>query len=120
MPIVTFPTNSTTFANSTLMTEIMDKLEDKTVWQDDDPTAANRKKDHIELAFRSQVERGEIDQRFYYEPLLAAHPGTNSLSPFNFLGKTLRAPMWVSSMTGGTEWAHTINHNLARRAMILG
>lgn len=89
-------------------------------YADDDPTAAERKRDHIELAFRSQVENGQIDQRFYYEPLLSAHPEEGSLKPFPFLGKTLWVPMWVSSMTGGTEWAHTINHNLAKACRDFG
>lgn len=79
----------------------------------EDPTAVARKRDHIELAFKSQVERHAIDNRFYYEPVLAAHPGERALAPIPFLGKTLRAPIWVSSMTGGTEWAGTINRNLA-------
>jgi isopentenyl-diphosphate Delta-isomerase len=99
----------------------MDKLEEKsTVWQDEDPTAASRKRDHIELAFRSQVEQGEMDNRFYYEPLLSPHPEEGSLKPFPFLGKTLWVPFWVSSMTGGTEWANTINHNLARACRDFG
>ncbi len=87
---------------------------------DDDPTAAQRKRDHIELAFRSQIAQGELDQRFYYEPLLAPHPQRGSLKHQLFLGKTLRAPLWVSSMTGGTDWAHTINHNLARACRDFG
>lgn len=87
---------------------------------DDDPTAVSRKKDHIELAFKSRVEAGELDSRFYYEPLLAAHPAPGSLTPFSFLGKTLRAPMWVSSMTGGTALANVINHNLARACAEFG
>ena len=99
----------------------MDKLDQKTtVWRDEDPTAASRKRDHIELAFRSQVEHGEMDTRFYYEPLLAAHPEQGSLKSFPFLGKSLRAPLWVSSMTGGTEFARTINHNLARACKDFG
>jgi isopentenyl-diphosphate delta-isomerase len=99
----------------------MDKLEDTTApWQDNDPTAAERKKDHIELAFQSQVTKTELDGRFYYEPLLAPHPERGSLPPFSFLGKNMRAPIWVSSMTGGTEWAHTINHNLARACRDFG
>ncbi|MEL7221399.1 MAG: isopentenyl-diphosphate delta-isomerase [Bacteroidota bacterium] len=87
---------------------------------DDDPSAAQRKQDHIELAFKSQVDRGLLDQRFYYEPLLAAHPTTQNWPAFSFLGKRMRAPLWVSSMTGGTEKAHRINHNLARACADFG
>lgn len=61
-----------------------------------------------------------LDPRFYYEPMLAAHPATGSLPPFPFLGKTLRLPMWVSSMTGGTARARIINHNLARACGAFG
>ena len=81
---------------------------------DDDPTAAARKKDHIELAFKSQIDNGKLDERFYYEPLLAAHPRKGSLKSIVFLGKKMKAPIWVSSMTGGTAHAKNINHNLAR------
>ena len=81
---------------------------------DKDPTAAARKADHINLAFRSQVGADRLDNRFYYEPLTAAHPVPGSLPAFSFLGKTFQVPMWVSSMTGGTELANRINHNLAR------
>ena len=81
---------------------------------DNDPTASTRKQDHIELAFQSQVDEGKLDSRFYYEPLLSGHPKENALNSFQFLGKKLNAPIWVSSMTGGTEWAKTINQNLAR------
>ena len=79
-----------------------------------DPTAVSRKQDHIELAFKSQVQRSALDPRFYYEPIIASHPTEGSLPPRHFLGKTFRAPIWVSSMTGGTGTAKTINHNLAR------
>lgn len=77
-----------------------------------DPTAAERKRDHIELAFRSQMTTS--DPRFYYEPLFSAHPEKGSLKSFVFLNKTFRAPLWVSSMTGGTQKARIINQNLAR------
>lgn len=82
--------------------------------QDNDPTAAERKADHINLAFQSQVGQGQLDHRFYYEPLLAAHPSEGSYPAMEFLGKTFKVPMWVSSMTGGTEMAKRINQNLAR------
>ncbi|MEM9929458.1 MAG: isopentenyl-diphosphate delta-isomerase, partial [Bacteroidota bacterium] len=88
--------------------------------QAEDPTAASRKHDHIELAFRSQVLSGEMDQRFHYEPLLAPHPNDNERTAFQFLGKTLRAPLWVSSMTGGTELALKINQNLAKACAEFG
>lgn len=80
----------------------------------DDPTAASRKEDHIELAFRSQVDAMALDQRFYYEPLLAAHPAVGSLPEVAFGDKRMKAPLWVSSMTGGTEKAYIINQNLAQ------
>jgi len=86
----------------------------------EDPTASSRKKDHIELAFRSQTGEEALDQRFYYEPLLAPHPRKDSWPPTPFAGQLLRTPMWVSSMTGGTEWAGTINHNLARACREFG
>jgi isopentenyl-diphosphate Delta-isomerase len=73
----------------------------------------HRKADHIEMAFLSQVNEVEHDNRFNYEPLLQPHPDDKSIE-ISFLGKRLGAPMWVSSMTGGTFAARKINTNLAR------
>ncbi len=86
----------------------------------DDPNAASRKKDHIELAFKSQVAKAILDERFSYEPLLSAHPCRNGLQEKSFLGKTIKTPLWVSSMTGGTQLARTINHNLGRACQEFG
>lgn len=72
----------------------------------------DRKKDHIQLAFDSRTERTVRDDRFYYEPLLSAHPDAG-IKPFPFLGKTMNYPVWISSMTGGTKLAGIINKNLA-------
>lgn len=79
----------------------------------------SRKKDHIDLAFKSQTGRSDLDSRFHYEPLLSPHPG-KGLQPFTFLGREHRVPMWVSSMTGGTKMAGTINRNLARACKEFG
>ncbi len=87
---------------------------------DHDPTAVSRKKDHIDLAFQSQVEALALDRRFNYEPALAAHPTPGSIPALQFVGKTLRTPIWVSSMTGGTGHAQTINQNLARACAEFG
>ncbi|QQS51474.1 MAG: type 2 isopentenyl-diphosphate Delta-isomerase [Bacteroidota bacterium] len=73
----------------------------------------DRKKDHIELAFKSQTNELEHDRRFFYEPLLSPHPSKEK-EIFSFLGKSLNTPIWVSSMTGGTSLARTINENIAR------
>jgi len=80
----------------------------------EDFNAPARKNDHIELAFQSQLSEMSIDRRFSYEPLLSAHPTATTLQPFLFLGKTFQLPCWVSSMTGGTAIANTINHRLAK------
>ncbi|MBW6498531.1 MAG: hypothetical protein K0B09_09100 [Bacteroidales bacterium] len=79
----------------------------------------DRKKDHINLAFESQIPARDIDQRFYYEPMLSAHP-VNAIPETNFLGQKMLLPVWVSSMTGGTKLAGTINRNLARASKEFG
>lgn len=76
-----------------------------------DPTAEQRKKDHIEMALASQVTSS--DARFYYEPILSSHDGNLEQLSLSFLNKQFELPLWVSSMTGGTEWAKIINTNLA-------
>ncbi len=60
------------------------------------------------------MDAGTLNQRFFYEPLLAAHPKEGSWPSFSFLGKEMKHPIWVSSMTGGTAKAKHINHNLAK------
>ncbi|MGQ1911124.1 isopentenyl-diphosphate delta-isomerase [Marinifilum sp. RC60d5] len=79
----------------------------------------DRKKDHIELAFRSQIKNALRDDRFNYEPMINSHPKKEDTN-FTFLGKNLQTPIWVSSMTGGTELAGKINSNLARACAEFG
>jgi isopentenyl-diphosphate delta-isomerase len=73
----------------------------------------NRKSDHIKLSFQSipstQINLGGLA----YEPIFSAHPETGSASK-KFLDKNFGLPLWVSSMTGGTEKAKLINTNLAK------
>lgn len=82
--------------------------------------AESRKSDHIELALQARTNPGELDPRFYYEPLFSGHPQPGSLEPFSFLGKTVQTPIWVSSMTGGAQWAFQINTALARACQRFG
>lgn len=79
----------------------------------------DRKLEHIRLALESQTRLAEQDLRFNYEPMLAAHPENTDLS-ISFLGKTMRTPIWVSSMTGGTGVARTINATIARACREFG
>jgi isopentenyl-diphosphate Delta-isomerase len=78
-----------------------------------DPNSASRKKDHIEMAFESQASALQNDKRFYYEPLLQGHSG-NAAGTKQFLNKAFQTPIWISSMTGGTEQAGRINRHLAQ------
>lgn len=80
---------------------------------------SDRKKDHLKLAFQSRIEKAGADSRFDYEPMLSAHPN-HPPEPFAFAGKTMRLPVWVSSMTGGTDLAGTINRNLAQACREFG
>ena len=81
--------------------------------------ASDRKLEHITLALESQTKLAEQDLRFNYEPMLSAHPENPELN-INFLGKTMRTPIWVSSMTGGTGVAQKINRNIARACREFG
>lgn len=80
---------------------------------------SERKKDHIELTEVSQTDSFIRDKRFDYEPLINKHPDEAS-EPFSFLGKTMRTPIWISSMTGGTDESLNININLAKAAKEFG
>jgi isopentenyl-diphosphate delta-isomerase len=79
----------------------------------------DRKLAHIQLALESQTLINEQDRRFNYEPLLSAHPENTDLR-LHFLGKQMLAPIWVSSMTGGTGVAKNINRNIARACREFG
>ena len=72
---------------------------------------SQRKTDHIKMAAESTPVSIISDERFYYEPLLGAHP--TSHNPVSFLGKEMQFPLWISSMTGGVAEANKINHILA-------
>lgn len=82
------------------------------MWEKD-TDLSNRKQDHIDLAFEAGMGNRGPDPRFYYEPMLSAHPSDESDISIVFLGKKLSAPVWVSSMTGGTGSALDINRRLA-------
>ena len=86
-----------------------------------DVQASSRKEDHIDLAFASSTPPSEIDPRFYYEPMLSGHNTCAAhQQSITIGGKKMQQPIWVSSMTGGTEKAITINRNLAKLCGVYG
>ncbi len=84
-----------------------------------DDSSEDRKKDHIDLAFQSAIHIDSLDSRFIYEPLLSGHTKSASLK-CNLASQSMEHPIWVSSMTGGTDKAATININLAKACQEFG
>lgn len=87
----------------------MEKIEHESIEKADE-----RKKNHLDLAFASQ--NAVIDGRFNYEPMLKGHPKEGEEMPVKFGDKTMKYPIWISSMTGGTSDAGPINKMLAKTA----
>ena len=81
---------------------------------------SDRKQEHIDLAFRADMANRGPDSRFLYEPLLTGHPPDDLDLSIDFLGKRLNSPLWISSMTGGTEKAFEINSRLANACAKFG
>jgi isopentenyl-diphosphate Delta-isomerase len=84
----------------------------------------NRKVDHIRINLEKDVQfprltTGLERYRFIHQalPEINFH---NIDSTVEIFGKTLSAPILISSMTGGTEMAHKINQNLAEAAQLNG
>lgn len=79
----------------------------------------DRKKDHINLALSNRTGSVDKDNRFVYEPLLSGH-SVPEIPQVSLAGKTMRVPVWISSMTGGSGIARHINTNLAMAANEFG
>ncbi|QEN05869.1 type 2 isopentenyl-diphosphate Delta-isomerase [Thiospirochaeta perfilievii] len=75
-----------------------------------------RKNQHIKLSKKSQVAENLLDVRFNYEPLISNHQ-TQHYS-YRFLGQNIGAPIFLSSMTGGSRKSLKINKRIATAAKI--
>lgn len=85
---------------------------------------SKRKREHLEIALHRAVEFNEVttgleNYRFIHQALPEVDLDAVDLSAPLF-GKTLRAPVIVSSMVGGIEPARQINRNLAQAAQAMG
>ena len=77
-----------------------------------------RKADHIRINLEENVQFPGLTNGFEcYRLVHQALPELDLAeieTGVSFLGKRLQVPLLISSMTGGTEAARAINHNLAR------
>src|SRR5918992_4001722 len=83
-----------------------------------------RKKEHLEICLDTASVAGHfgtgLDRyRFVHNALPELDIDEIDLST-SFLGKRLRAPILISSMTGGFDLARKVNRNLAAAAQALG
>lgn len=81
------------------------------------PTTESRKADHIRINLEEKVDfprltTGLENYRFMHRALPEANLADIDTTTTVF-GKTLSAPILISSMTGGADLAHKINRNLA-------
>jgi len=77
-----------------------------------------RKDSHVALAL--EAGNDAIDERFYYEPMLAGHPQNGDKWPLTIGNQKLDYPLWISSMTGGSAMTNEINRRLAKTAAKFG
>jgi len=83
-----------------------------------------RKKEHLEICLDTEKVTGPSDTglgryRFAHNALPELDIDEIDLSTV-FLGKRLKAPILISSMTGGFDLARKVNRNLAAAAQALG
>ena len=84
---------------------------------------AARKADHIRINLEEDVRSGLTTGLERYRFVHQALPELNLAAvdtSVAWFGKTLQAPLLISSMTGGTEAAAAINRNLAAAAQAAG
>lgn len=83
-----------------------------------------RKEEHIRINLEQNVQFPRLTTGLeHYAFMHDAVPEINLTdvdTRLNFLGKTLKTPVFISSMTGGTEMAQNINRSLAEAAQARG
>ena len=88
------------------------------------PSIQSRKADHIRLCLENRVQCQETTtglEKYRLEHVCLPELDFSDISlDTSFLGKALKAPLLISSMTGGTELAQQINQRLATVAQKYG
>ncbi len=87
------------------------------------PAISTRKEDHIRINLErdvsSGISNGLEEYRFIHQALPELDLEAIRLD-LDLFGKKISAPLFISSMTGGTEGARSINRNLAQAAQETG
>jgi len=87
-------------------------------------STARRKEDHIEINLRRDVQFPNLTtglERLFFMPRALPELDLAALDTHvQLFGKTLQSPLFISSMTGGTERALPINRRLAEAAQAHG
>jgi isopentenyl-diphosphate delta-isomerase len=87
------------------------------------PTISNRKEDHIKINLKQDVKSGLStgleEFRFPHQALPELDLEKIDLT-LELFGKQISSPLFISSMTGGTESAKKINQNLAIASQEIG
>lgn len=87
-----------------------------------DLAGRDRKAEHLRLAMDEGMQlRGHFFDAWAFEHVALPELDLDDVDPSaDFLGRRLRAPLVISSMTGGTESARRINRRLAEAAEACG
>lgn len=84
----------------------------------------NRKKEHLSLCASQKIRYRKKQTLFEDIELIHCALPEMSIDKIDtqtiFAGKKLKAPIWISSMTGGTDTAETFNQDLAKIAEMFG
>jgi isopentenyl-diphosphate Delta-isomerase len=89
-----------------------------------DSAIQSRKADHLRICLDDQVQCKDVTtglERYRFTHCCLPELDAQTLKlETTFLGKSLQTPLLISSMTGGTDIARTINMRLARVAQVYG
>jgi isopentenyl-diphosphate delta-isomerase len=86
-------------------------------------STSSRKDDHIRINLNEQVQSGRTTglERYYFPHQALPELDLEDIRlDLTLFGKELAAPLFISSMTGGTRQAEQINRNLATAAQETG
>ncbi len=89
-----------------------------------DSAIQNRKADHLRICLDDKVQCQDITtglERYRFQHCCLPELNAQDINlQTSFLGQSLRAPLLISSMTGGTDLAQRINIRLAQVAQTFG